>query len=60
VHSLTIKDFRRFAKEQQIRIVREFFVGQKGRLRFWPNLRALYGVFVLESLTPPGGDVTVE
>jgi methionine biosynthesis protein MetW len=60
VHSLTIKDFRRFAREQQISIVQEFFVGEKGRLRFWPNLRALYGVFVLENLTPLQRDVTVE
>jgi methionine biosynthesis protein MetW len=60
VHSLTIKDFRRFAREQQISIVREFFVGEKGRLRFWPNLRASYGVFVLESVTPRQEKSTVE
>ncbi|MCL5735564.1 MAG: methionine biosynthesis protein MetW [Actinobacteria bacterium] len=54
VHSLTIKDFRRFSREQGIRIVQEFFVGEKGPLRAWPNLRASYGVFVLESVLGRG------
>ena len=48
----TIKDFRAFAREQGIRIVRHFYVGPKRPLRFWPNLRASYGVFVLEKLPP--------
>jgi len=60
VHSLTIKDFRIFAREQGIRIVRDFYVGEKGRIRFWPNLRAEYGVFVLENLTPPGDELPVQ
>jgi methionine biosynthesis protein MetW len=60
VHSLTIKDFRIFAREQHIRIVKEFFVGIRGRVWFWPNVRATYGVFVLESMTPPGGRPAVE
>jgi len=51
IHSLTIKDFRIFTREQQIRIVREFFVGARKPLRFWPNLRAAYGVFLLEKST---------
>jgi methionine biosynthesis protein MetW len=50
IHSLTIKDFRAFAREQHIRIVRHFYVGAKRPLRFWPNARATYGVFVLEKL----------
>jgi methionine biosynthesis protein MetW len=53
LHFLTIKDFRIFAREQQIRVVKEFFVGEKGPLRVWPNLRASHGVFVLERSTPP-------
>ena len=52
IHSLTIKDFRAFTREQGIRIVRHFYVGPKRPLRFWPNLRAAYGVFVLEKLPP--------
>lgn len=50
IHSLTIKDFRIFTREQGIRIVRHFYVGPKRPLRFWPNARAAYGVFVLERL----------
>ena len=54
VHSLTIKDFRIFLREQNIRIVKEFYVGEKGRVTFWPNLRAANGVFVLELMAPRG------
>lgn len=60
VHSLTIKDFRIFAREQGIRIVRHFYVGEKGRIRFWPNLRSEYGVFVLEQVAPTAENGTVE
>jgi methionine biosynthesis protein MetW len=52
VHFLTIKDFRVFAKDKGIDIARSFYLGKKGELRFWPNLRGAYGVFVLEK---PGG-----
>lgn len=48
VHSLSIKDFRIFAREQGIRIVKEFCMNARKQVRFWPNLRAGYGVFVLE------------
>ncbi|HEY5527834.1 MAG TPA: methionine biosynthesis protein MetW, partial [Thermoleophilia bacterium] len=60
IHSLSIKDFRQFTREQGIRIVKHFYVGKKGRIRFWPNLRAEYGVFVLENLTPPGDELPVQ
>jgi methionine biosynthesis protein MetW len=50
IHSLTIKDFAEFTRDQGIDIVRRFYVGDRGRLRFWPNLRAAYGVFVLEKV----------
>lgn len=55
VHSLSIRDFRIFAREQGIRIVRYFYLNKRGRVRFWPNLRAGYGVFVLERA--PAADV---
>ena len=48
VHWLSIEDFRLFAREHRIRIVDHFFVGPKGPVRWWPNLRAAYGVFVVE------------
>jgi methionine biosynthesis protein MetW len=60
VHSLTIKDFRGFTRDQGIRIVNQFYVGEKGPLRFWPNLRAAYGVFVLEKVATSVEDGTVE
>jgi methionine biosynthesis protein MetW len=60
VHSLTIKDFRVFTRDQGIRIVNQFYVGEKGHLRFWPNLRAAYGVFVLEKVAAPVESGTVE
>ncbi|MCZ7662105.1 MAG: methionine biosynthesis protein MetW [Thermoleophilia bacterium] len=55
IHSLSIKDFRLFAPEQGMRVVKEFFVGSKGRVTRWPNLLAEHGVFVLE-LTTAGED----
>lgn len=60
IHSLTIKDFRIFAREQGISIVREFYVGERGHVRFWPNLRATNGVFLLENTTPSRSDLRVE
>jgi methionine biosynthesis protein MetW len=58
VHFLTIEDFRVFAGEQGIDIVRTFYLGERGPLRFWPNMRGAYGVFVLEKKAAPGA-VTV-
>lgn len=55
VHSLSIKDFRIFAREQGIRIVKEFCVNARRQVRFWPNLLAGYGLFVLEK-APGSGD----
>jgi methionine biosynthesis protein MetW len=50
IHSLSIKDFRAFAREQGIRIVLHFYMGRARRVRFWPNLCAVYGVFVLQKV----------
>ena len=60
VHSLTIKDFRAFTRDQGMRIVNQFYLGEKEHLRFWPNLRAAYGVFVLEKVAAPVESGTVE
>lgn len=48
IHSVSIKDFHVFARDHQIHIVRAFYVGGRGAVTFWPNLRAQHGVFVLE------------
>ncbi len=60
IHSLSIKDFRVFTREQGIRIVRHCYFNRWGRARFWPNLRAGYGVFVLERTGGPVGNRAVE
>jgi methionine biosynthesis protein MetW len=50
IHSLSIKDFHIFAREQNIRIVRSFYMRRRGRVWVLPNVRAAYGVFVLQKL----------
>ena len=47
IRSLTIEDFRVFAREQGCRIVRSVHLGPRHRVRFWPNVLAEHGVFVL-------------
>ncbi len=56
IHSLSIKDFESFARAQRIRIAKSFYMRRRGRVRVWPNLRAAYGVFVLQKRD--GGDAT--
>jgi len=56
IHSLSIKDFRVFTREQAIGIVRHFYLTRGGRVRLWPNLRAAHGVFVVEKM----GGLTAE
>jgi methionine biosynthesis protein MetW len=48
LHSLTIKDFRRFAEDEGMRPVHTFFLGHDGETDRWPNLMAEHAVFVLE------------
>ena len=60
VHSVSIKDFRLFTREQGIRIVRHFYLGKWGRVRFWPNLRAGYGVFIVQNVPGRAVDGAVE
>lgn len=55
IHSLSIRDFHIFARDQEIRIVRTFYMRRRGRVRVWPNLRAAYGVFVLHKLDGTNG-----
>jgi methionine biosynthesis protein MetW len=50
VRSLTIKDFRDFARKHDIRIVRSFYMGEKRPVRLWPNLRAVNGLFIVEKV----------
>jgi methionine biosynthesis protein MetW len=48
VRSLTVNDFVDFAHKQGIGVVASFFMGKRGRVRLWPNLRALEALFVVE------------
>lgn len=48
VRSLTIKDFLVFAKRQKVGVVSRFFMGARRRVGFWPNLRAVEALFILE------------
>lgn len=52
IHLLTIKDFRAFCSARKIRILKQVNLGSAsrrplGRVRFWPNLLADEGLFVL-------------
>ena len=53
IHFLTIKDFRIFAEEKGINIVRSHYLGERGPVGFWANMRGAYGVFVLERKDVP-------
>lgn len=60
VRSLTIKDFRVFTREEGMRIVRRFYMGERRRLRVWPNLRAVNGLFIVEKAGSVGESGAVE
>jgi methionine biosynthesis protein MetW len=51
VRSLTVKDFRAFARGQGVRIVRSFYTGNRRRVWLWPNLRAVDALFIIERVT---------
>jgi len=44
-HFLSIKDFREFCAEKNIRILSARYLGKKRLLRIWPNLFALNAIF---------------
>lgn len=50
VRSLTVKDFRAFAREQGVGIVGSFYTGRHRRVWLWPNLRAVDALFILERI----------
>ena len=60
VRSLTIKDFKGFTRGHGMRIVRSFYWGGKRRVRLWPNLRAVSGLFILEKVAFAGQAGAVE
>ena len=60
VRSLTVKDFRAFTREQSMRIVGCFYMGERGRVRCWPNLRAIDALFIVEKVASAAGNGAVE
>jgi len=48
VHFLSIGDFRQYCKEQNITVVKSYYLGNNRLVRIWPNLFALNAIFVLE------------
>ena len=48
IRVLTVRDFRTFARAQGMRVVHCFYMGKHRRVRFWPNLRAVEALFIVE------------
>jgi methionine biosynthesis protein MetW len=47
-HFLSIADFRQFCQKRNIYIEKEIFLGNKGLVKLFPNLRALVGIFLIK------------
>ena len=48
LHFLTISDFKNYCREKNIDILKDYYIGHKKRVGFWPNLFALNAIFILE------------
>jgi methionine biosynthesis protein MetW len=48
VHFLSIKDFLDYAKRKGFHILASRFLGEKGEIKFWPNLFAVDAIFLVE------------
>jgi len=49
VHFLSIADFVTYCRKKEIGIEQAFYLGNRGRIRLLPNLRALLGIFLISS-----------
>jgi len=47
VHFLSIKDFKNYCKEKEIKILKTFYLRENKTIRFFPNLLALNAIFVI-------------
>jgi methionine biosynthesis protein MetW len=47
VHFLSIKDFRDFCRDKNLKIISTFYLGNKRTINFLPNLFALNAIFVI-------------
>ncbi len=55
LHFLSISDFIEYCRERDIKIKRSFFVGRNKRVRIFPNLFGLIGIFVISNEEAEGG-----
>ncbi|MGE5197742.1 MAG: methionine biosynthesis protein MetW [Deltaproteobacteria bacterium] len=46
---LSISDFKDFCLKKNIAILETYYLGEKGLVRFWPNLLALNAIFVISA-----------
>ncbi|MDD5653543.1 MAG: methionine biosynthesis protein MetW [Candidatus Omnitrophica bacterium] len=49
VRFLSINDFRNYCLQKGIRIIKNYNLGKKKPVKFWPNLLALNAIFVIEN-----------
>ena len=49
LHFLSLSDFRDYCREKGIRITAERYASGGRRVRWWPNLRSLSGIYVLRA-----------
>jgi methionine biosynthesis protein MetW len=50
LHFLSIKDFIQYCHKNRLVIERQSFLGNGGAVHFWPNLRAVIGLFQIKSV----------
>ena len=48
VHFLTINDFKGYCARNRLKIISARYIGTKGEIKFWPNLNAIDGIFLIE------------
>ena len=48
IHFGSLKDFEDFCEEKGLRILRSYYLGERGLVKLWPNLFAVNGIFLLE------------
>lgn len=49
LHFLSISDFMGYCRRKNIRIEKSFFIGENKKVRIFPNLFALVGIFLITS-----------
>jgi methionine biosynthesis protein MetW len=49
LHFLSISDFSDFCAEKNTKILKAYYLGEKGLVWFWPNLFALNVIFVIQA-----------